>query len=903
MPDQNDFARADAATALGDNSGPLPRRRNTASDGVSRLAWESVRHTADNQKFEPSADPTHSHWLQKFDLGETTKVFWGRIVDSIAYVNTYKVQCENGIPPILCTMGVQTALQPMGIKEYGQLQPGTSVYFLLHPMATYGVIIAVDPEYNTNSQGPQPDFISQAGRAGMAVDDAHKAPLRMEFNGNIGDYSSGRPYDQTCAGEKGWMAETGVGIHADSFMAYLRADEECGVWAFWHDQLLRVAGHNLQQWTACRNREDVDSNGQVDSVEGYTPFYWEALGRWRPGTPMRLLDAVAWQTTPESQGYSAVEPLDDKQQGFYRLRDFHGYIGQGCKRVLQLPPVRPATTVQTYPTEIDAPGVYEENLTLPGDKLIRTARSYLIVKRLANPSPKQIRRQEDVDADTPEDYKAAGVFGEGLAHKVVGDLPLTGSDDPSAMRASNFLDSQTYAFNWQGAHPFEYAERTWYLPEESELSYLPAMPTPGFEQLRTKHRMSAPPSITLPVDNRYEEVDYYPNMAYWGILPDGTVKIGCGFGGEITFVNGHIYIDAPGDINIRTGRNFNVMAGQDVCITGRNSVDIAANNKDLRLSANHDICAVGGLDGCGGVLIESQSRTPNLDFTGTGEDVTVGGIVLKARTSMVAVVAPLQMYVAADTATLAQWGGLTPIPPTIVVNATGGRVRTSADYDERFLGAAAMDVWPVAGVVNEYWANAVNLGASVSVKGSLAATGCGIFDGSVESVSGHFWSTQGRYVAQLASTSYNIAKDTLTRLLARNIVAFTLGEQEFAQFLAIGLDVPLLSVVYTFRSTPQYHTGDFTMFEARWQQMSRLGAGGAAGVWIINAAFTLAGVPTYPYPGIKWVEDATLRTIDPVLYNLATGLSVDRADGAYEAPVLNAPIQRQLSGNLTSIFI
>jgi hypothetical protein len=57
-----------------------------------------------------------------------------------------------------------------------------------------------------------------------------------------------------------------------------RVDEECGVWHFYTDSLTRVAGHNFQLWTSGSEREDVDDEGEVYTVQGYTPYFWEALG-------------------------------------------------------------------------------------------------------------------------------------------------------------------------------------------------------------------------------------------------------------------------------------------------------------------------------------------------------------------------------------------------------------------------------------------------------------------------------------------------------------------------------------------------------------------------------------------------------------------------------------------------
>lgn len=743
----------------------------TARDKAHRLAWADVQRTDINQRYGPSADPTQSHWLNKFDLGNLSQVMWGRVVDTVPYVNAYKVQVENGTTTILCTMLAQTSLQPSGVRDYGHLQPGTGVFFLLHPASTFGLIFGVEPEFVRDPRVGVSDFISQAGRAGLAVEDSHKAPFQLPNNSTIVDWSAGRPFDSTGAGEKGWMASTGLGVHIDDFMAFLRANEETGVWAFYNDDLLRVAGHNLQVWTACREREDLDDENEVSSIEQATPYFWEGLGllridkggpdTWSTTVPVResgeapigfftydatklaieipnlgeaaqttfdaqyksfdsgpltepvsqgmsqgaqappiansplTADAVAdlfreypdasWQLDPNLQCYSAVEPAVDDQQGFYRLRDFQGYLGQAHKRIVQLPAQPVPGFPQTFSNYFQHPGVYEENLSLTGRKSIRTAHEYMVVRSIAIPSPKQMRRQEDLKGDGAGNYKAAGAIGSGSDHVIKGQIPNTSGQDDGLIHALGFLDKQAFIFNWEGDHPFEYHRRDWYLPEEGDLGYIPNMPPPAFNQLQTRTQLPTPLPVSLWVDHRYGYVNYYPGMSYSGLLESGGFIHGDSWGSEIRSHNGNIYLDAPGNIYLRAGKNVVVEGGKDVIARAKYSVDVSASLKDVRVKAEHGVYILGGNDNCGGVLIESKAQQPALDFKGKqGEDATLGGVLIKASNSMIGLCSNLQI-ITADCAV--------QHPPAFLVNMPGGRIRILTDFVERFMTSAAFDVF------------------------------------------------------------------------------------------------------------------------------------------------------------------------------------------------------------------
>lgn len=742
-----------------------------ARDKAHRLAWADVQRTDLNQRFGPSADPTQSHWISKFDLGNASRIMWGRIVDAVPYVNAYKVQVENGVTTLICTMLSQTSLQPGGVRDYGHLQPGTPVFFFLHPQTAFGLIVGVEPEYMRDGRAGTSDFISQAGRSGLAVEDSHKTPFQLENNSQIVDWSAGRPFDSITAGEKGWMAATGLGIHVDDFMTFMRVSEETGVWGFYPDDVLRAAGHNLQVWSACREREDLDDEGEVTSVEQYTPYLWEGLGlfradgggnknSWSTTVPARgtsatigmityggeptpitipnlgkaaqdnwdsqygsitggeetsevtegqgqaglppdpvMNQAVAnaesqlfreyadyeWQLDPELQCYSAVEPAVDDQQGFYRLRDFYGYLGQGHKRTLQLPPQPVPGFAQAYSAQFQLPGVYEENLSLTGRKSLRTAHEYFVVRALPVPSPKQVKRQEDAGGDGVGNYKASGALGTGSDHKVKGQIPNDTGHDDGLIHALGFLDKQTFVFNWEGDHPFDYHRRDWYLPEEADLGYVPNTPQADYGVLRTATHLPTPTPVPMWVDHRYGYVNYYPGLSYMGLLESGGVLHGDSWGTEVRSSNGSLYLDAPADVYIRAGRNVVIEAGKDVIAKAKYSVDVSASLKDVRIKAEHGVYILGGNDKCGGVLIETLADQPALDFEGKqGEDVTVGGILLKAPRSMIGMCSDLHIITAECT---------TERKPAFLVNMPGGRIRILTDFVERFLTSAAFDVF------------------------------------------------------------------------------------------------------------------------------------------------------------------------------------------------------------------
>ena len=127
------------------------------------------------------------------------------------------------------------------------------------------------------------DFIHQSSRCGLRVDKTHSAPFGCDDHGGIADWSNGRPFDGMSLGEWGAITETGLRVFLDPFMVQLAVDEATGVFAFYHDQLLRLAGYNTQMFSGGHEIEVGVDQGEVHHYDGFTPYPWEQCGAPTPG--------------------------------------------------------------------------------------------------------------------------------------------------------------------------------------------------------------------------------------------------------------------------------------------------------------------------------------------------------------------------------------------------------------------------------------------------------------------------------------------------------------------------------------------------------------------------------------------------------------------------------------------
>lgn len=839
--------------------------------------------------FAPVSDPQGAGHTVRRNLGVGPELHYGVVVDAIAYANCYRVILDRNAGVLLCTALVDTALLPVGPRSVNTLGPGCQVYVLRHPLTDFGVILGVAPGAATAAELALSDFIHQASRCGLRVDKVHSAAFQCQHHGTIVDWSAGRPCDALSVGEWGAITETGLRVILDSYMVQLGVDEATGVTAFYHDQLLRLAGVNWQAFSAGHELEVYLDQKEVHHYEGFTPYPWEQLGVLDPaGDPAREHDPRDVQFA--APHYADWEPAEDARLPFHRSLTFRGYLGQGGKRVVLAP--QDAATRTTYGGGPVGEVLFEENLGLEGRYSLRAAKSVLIAKRVAGPTLGRRRRVEDAAGDTEENYRFAGVAGAGDPHRVAGEI-RSGSDLPHLQQAAAALDLHAWVFNWLGVHPFHYHARDWHLGEESAGFAGGARAAIPFADLTSAFYLPPPEPILKAIDHRLGRVKYFPNQAYFHMPDDGGVIIGDGYGAEIRLVGGHATVASAGDVWVKPGRNFNALAGRDVCLRARNSLDGSAGAGDLRLKAEHNLHLLGGNAGdSGGVLIECRAPSAYDYRNVVGEDVVMGGFQVKVPRGD-AVVWARNTYL--------RTGGGDVEAGAITLDADRGRrpIVLQADTIRNFVATDIVDSFGPEGNVTaaHYWSAAGNMIAGpVQVRGSGTFAGPLLVEGWVESVGGHFASElsiqyQGQ-VGLMAGEGLGLARQALdgsadAQAGLRDDAAAgwreAFAESWYAERQA-GADDTIAAVHFSFRNPAQYRTEDFRIFEDRWQQLARL-SGQALTTWRERS---VAGAEeTMPYPGLgPWARQATYLEQDLRLHDPETGGSRPRAEARadYEDP-------------------
>lgn len=839
----------------------------------------------------PHADPQNQGAAFRSSFGFPSHLVFGTIVDYTSLAYAYKVQVDRAHGPVVAYFTTHTSLGAFGAREINLLRPGSNVWMLLNEQGRFGWILSVVPGFMVDGRRGLLDQLSQTTRA--RVDGSHRTPLKMQKKqgGHIADRIAGRPFDAV-QGDVGWINSRGGKISIDDELVQLAVDEACGVFAFYRDQLLRIAGYNLEMFGAGFERQSFNDVDELRDYEGYALYPYEQLGLFAPGDPRRELAAKAFQI--DEPWYANWEPKDDRQQPFHRLQQFRGYLGQGSRETLAAPP-KSAPTLNLFGTEVKLLGVHQDLVAASGHRSIGTSHGVSIVKRLLNVVPHRLVKPEDGRGDKVDNYKFSGQTGSGADHKIAGE-PEAAGQYANLQRAAGVLDMHAYVFNWSGLHPFHYHKKDWYTPQESELGLGPGMVVPSFGKLANTALLSAPSPVSIKIDDRHS-AQCFPNFSNFDLLPDGGIVIGDGYGSEIRLSGGHATISAPGDVYLKSGRNVNTFAGWDAIVRAQNSFDITATTHDGRIKAQKHLHFFGGAeDAAGSILFECRSKAGTFDFAKAGEEVKSSGIVFRAKDADF-VVATKNVYVRSDGGAITidadkGKGSLVFIGNTVrthagaeIINAFGTDGNVTVAHKLTTDGAVLSGYFYTTGTIMS--GDNILAGANLLAAGGHVLTSEGISvqlvgplkDQALDAASAQLelYATQARREnPQLAKQQYQ-----------------TNPQQLYYADKKPGNAELLTQLQFSFRTEKQYLTEDWILPEDRWQQWARL-SGGSNVFWEEKSVKTVNAGETYPYPGRSNHEGEKLLTQDLNLVTLTTGFSQDRGE-LYETPQLATPTPQKLA--------
>lgn len=827
---------------------------------------------------DPAADPYRSLFALQQSLSRSSGINSGVVVDYVPGINAYRIQPDSGGPLLLCTRAGTGSPLPIGAADTSLLLPRTPVIYTTLPDQTWGTILNALPMMVTDLQNWRQDYVVAGSRVGLAADAAHQSPFMLgpsKSGAGLRNWGARTPVDNIGMDTLNWQTETGLNIHLDPYMIQMRVDEVTGIWAFYWDQLLRVAGYNLQQWAAGYEQELLDDEGELSQYTGWCAYLWEHLGLMSgPMDAFKTLSDEEVQLKSPHLHYR--EPKFPNAQPFHRTIDLRGYIGQGWKVQQRAPG---SYDFLQYEESPDLTGLAEFQIMLDGHVTARSARGMSFWLRPIIPAVHRMRAPNDPTGDTPENYKPSGKFGKGKEHKVQ-SAPPTAGPDPVQVSAVNLVDLHAHTFNWKGCFPLHYHEKDFDYPEESSSRAGKNQANREFVALKKSQYLPDPPAVSVRVDDR-QTVQIYQVTAGWEVFDNGSFAWRSGCGCEIRAAGGTLRISAPGDIHLDAGRHLVGWAGSDINFRARDSIDAVATRRDIRLKSeqNTQIIAANGGENYG-LMLECRSKGVDYDFEKPGEKSRPVGIILRSMKSPIALVGKDIVNRAVDGNIL------------IDANRAKGDVQVHARGLQHFITGSIVDYFGTEGQYNavNIWSEAIAvIGTTTHVYGSLSTKGAVSVKGGVYVVEGHINTDAGNEkVVNLVGQNRERVLEFITSRDKIEHDARTEGTKRYETLIKERwyaekrICSPKLLEIGTasLRTVEDYGTDGFKIYESHWANMARLG-GGTPGTWEEKAVLFKDSEKTYPYPGKEKFEEPVYYTVDPML--VESGRAKDRGE-LYESP-------------------
>ena len=835
----------------------------------------------------PPANPSLSqHSLKSFaDCG---RPYLGRIQASIPYFGWYRVAIEGlGGVRACCRLSGDSSPSLFGSIDTVTLPPDCAVWVLLHPTSRYGFILGAAPSLVEDGNLVFSDWVSQGSNVGFREQYHSEYIVQTGDEGGVQDFSNQRPLDNLTT-DWGRTTATGVGLHVDPFLAYLRCSEICGLFVFYPSETTRLAGRELQVISGAHAANWQNDEGECIYHYGETPYPWELLGAFAHDTAVHVeAGNVAVHTDRHLGKY---EPKENDQQPFYRYEEYGGYLGQGRIRQMSIPGAQ-HPELQTYQGSEYAVGVFREFIGLDGAYFAQTAKSYTVARVCQIPVPKRKRTPGDYrsssDAAANSNYKSAGVLGDGGAEHKLAEL---GFQDPETHLVSvlGHLDHCAYVGNWQSLLGFHYHEGDFWLPQADESELASGSQGLDFSQIKEGYGFEPPEPVELDIDPRYR-AKFYQLMSLLHFTDDGGIILRGGRGEQITLADGQITLDAPANIHVRSGKSTVVLAGDDAIVRARNSVDITATEHDVRIKAEKNFQLLAANGGEGALLLESRSSGRLQQYPEAGGEAIAGsGIVLKSAHSPCAVLAG-EIYLRTGKSE----GGIDS--GKIVLDAAQG----SADIIQlalshhRFIKSEVVDTFgfPRVTSVNRFSASSTLLGGTLALNSSLAVRGSVQALSGFSTAQGHFQSPSGGEVGKLADpgnlrnalevirTTENESKSTSDQTYNEAV------DTQYYQSGQLGHGPSQKKISFSLRTEKEYNTSQFRMLQAHWQLLAE--NSGDVLAWQEKEVRYQGETPQMPWPGkAKWSEEETflaLPVAQHTLYDIAADAAKDRP-GPYRNP-------------------
>jgi len=473
------------------------------------------------------------------------------------------------------------------------LESTNVLIYLVDPGAASGIILCIIPPCRGYV-----DSELEAPVAPLSEETPGKAAFTEAVYGGGVDVGApaGRVID-AFPGDYTEYNELGVGLAIRKLMTHLRASESAKIECFIPDDLVRIVSGMFEHYSDLGIQRLVNSEGNCTLEFTASPHQCETAGAYAYGTPI-VVEAESDEEKARQRAAKLVDPI----QPINRFSLYMGALSNGVQFFVSSPDTSGDT--RKYSDKANDKGLFHFGIDTSGRLAVSSAAEIVIKRTDKIPVPKKLKEAADPEGDRSVN---AGI-----------NKPWNWSkpDDPLS-KALQLRDAEVWwrrnAYSSFIANALDEDNSSWHIPEDSDI------PALGSDY----------DAVAGHTDSYEEGVDKTCEVV---LRKDGGITVRDSEHAEITLAGGKIILTAPNGVEVRSGTSITSIANNDIIQKANKSIDVTANEGDIRVKAQNHLHAHSGES----MLLEctATSQVAPGDEP-AGENFAGRGLVIKATESSV----------------------------------------------------------------------------------------------------------------------------------------------------------------------------------------------------------------------------------------------------------------------------
>ena len=448
---------------------------------------------------------------------------------------------------------------------------------------------------------------------------------KPELSSNIFNYG-GMPAGDLMEGEIDIQNAMGVGLSLVRHFAMLKGGDLAKVEASVIDDMVRIISHTFRHFSSFGDYKILNDGGRLNVIWDGTTCDWEAYGK----------DSESEERAPlQAKDIIDVEKEKFKNLARWRFSSYIGFLGDFINLF-----VTDKLKVTSPEVHMERSGKGRMHVNEDGSFLVQSVNDIVLERVCRIPVPLQKKAEHDPDGDGfitngelpyPSDKEPIKCW----------DWNKSGGVEKSFWCVFQLRDYGRWFSNYYSKGRFQQLKEDWDVPSEA------ATPKPrrvDDEEIDKEEANAGIPEGPITHDQVYSAIRLYR---------DGSISLSDGFENTITMSRNGISLASSTNLQLEAAGSVNIVAGRDVNLVGKNSVEASALRGGISLRGENWIQQFSK----GGILIESESfagdtiwNDDNIDDPESDQEdqYKIGGICIWSKNSSLRLISAADMGLRTD---------------------------------------------------------------------------------------------------------------------------------------------------------------------------------------------------------------------------------------------------------------